>query len=528
MSSRLVEISHLSVTFPGSLAPAVKDVSFYLDAGECLALVGESGSGKTLSALSLLGLIPPEAALKVGTQVVSGVNTKGFGEAQWRALRGNRVGLVSQDALVSLDPLRQIGAEVGEVLRLSRPRIPRRIVAQQVLEALEMAGVPEPHIRRRQYPHELSGGLRQRALIASAIAGRPEVLIADEPTTALDSISQQRIFNLLASLKESGLALLLVSHDLGLVRGLADRIAVMRGGVILESGPAANLLEAPQHPYTRELLKAVPSGYIRGERRAPSTEGTLALSCSGLHHSYPHGEGGSLGILRNVSFSVRRATTMGIVGESGSGKSTLARILMALEEPVSGVVELAGKPWSQATERSRRLRRGEIQLIDQNPYDALDPRWSVGSILSEAVALDSSLGSGSSRRARVRELLDQVGLSALMLPRRAHQLSGGQRQRVAIARALARRPSVLICDEPVSALDAAVRSQILDLIDSLQKILGLTVVFISHDLGVIAQHCDDILVLHQGKVVESGTRDHVLNNPAHPFTRELLDASKAL
>lgn len=528
MSEPRVEIGHLSVTFPGALAPAVNDVSFHIDAGECLALVGESGSGKTLTALSLLGLVPPEATVQVGTRVVSGVNTEGFTEAKWRALRGNRVGLVSQDALVSLDPLREIGAEVGEVLELSRPRLPRKVIAQRVLKALELAGVPEPDFRKRQYPHELSGGLRQRALIASAIAGQPEVLIADEPTTALDSITQARVFDLLAALKESGLSLLLVSHDLGLVRQLADRIAVMREGRILECAPTAELLEAPQHPYTRELLEAVATRRPASGARSPLAEGLPALSCRGLHRSYPDSEGGSVGALRDVSFSVRPGTTMGIVGESGSGKSTLARILMALEESDSGVVELAGEPWSLAPERSRRPRRGDIQLIEQNPYDALNPRWSVGRILQEAVNLDSSLGPASMRRARVAELLDQVGLSMQMLGRRAHQLSGGQRQRVVIARALARRPSVLVCDEPVSALDASVRAQILALLHSLQRSLGLTVVLISHDLGIIAQYSDEVLVMREGRVIESGPRETVLNHPVHPFTQELLAASKAL
>jgi len=528
MSSPRVEISHLSVTFPGASAPAVNDVSFHIDAGECLALVGESGSGKTLTALSLLGLVPPEAAVAVGTRVVAGVNTRGFTEAKWRALRGNRVGLVSQDALVSLDPLREIGSEVGEVLKLSRPRLPRDVIAQRVLDALELAGVSQPHYRSRQYPHELSGGLRQRALIASAIAGQPEVLIADEPTTALDSITQAHIFDLLAALKESGLALLLVSHDLGLVRQLADRIAVMREGAILECAPAAELLEAPQHSYTRELLNAVVTRQPARGTHAALIEGPPALSCLGLHRSYPDREGGFVEALRGVSFSVRAGTTMGIVGESGSGKSTLARILMALEKPNSGVVELAGEPWSLAPERSRRSRRGEIQLIEQNPYDALDPRWSVGRILQEAVNLDSSPGPAWVRRARVAELLDQVGLSTQLIGRRAHQLSGGQRQRVAIARALARRPSVLICDEPVSALDASVRAQILALLHSLQKSLGLTLVLISHDLGIIAHSSDEVLVMRHGEVIESGLRESVLNHPVHPFTQELLAASKSL
>jgi len=302
----------------------------------------------------------------------------------------------------------------------------------------------------------------------------------------------------------------------------------MREGAILECAPTAELLEAPQHPYTRELLDAVVTRQPARGTHAALTESPPALSCLGLHRSYPDHEGGFVEALRDVSFSVRAGTTMGIVGESGSGKSTLARILMALEEPDSGVVELAGEPWSLAPERSRRSRRGEIQLIEQNPYDALDPRWSVGRILQEAVNLDSSPGPAWVRRARVAELLDQVGLSTQLIGRRAHQLSGGQRQRVAIARALARRPSVLICDEPVSALDASVRAQILALLHSLQTSLGLTLVLISHDLGIIAHYSDEVLVMRDGEVIESGLRETVLNHPVHPFTQELLAASKAL
>lgn len=530
MSVPLVELRDLSVMFPRSQKPAVSHVSLHIDAGECLALVGESGSGKTLTALSLLGLIPEEARVETHSLRVAGVEAGSFSQPQWRSLRGTSVGLVSQDALVSLDPLRRIEAEVGEVVALSRPKPSRSAIAKRVVEALELAAVPEPHYRKKQYPHELSGGLAQRALIASAIAGNPGVLIADEPTTALDSINRARILSLLATLKAEGLALLLVSHDIGLVRELADRIAVMRDGEIVECAATADLLATPQHPYTRELLEAIPTSRpstftIDATAEAHSIP---ALSCFGLQRSYPSRDGGFVQALEGVSFQVRSGHTMGIVGKSGSGKTTLARILMGLEQPDSGSVELGGEPWSPGPENLRRRRRRSIQLVEQNPDDALDPRWRVGAILEEALNLDSSGESSPSREQRVMELLAQVGLSPELLDRRPRQLSGGQKQRVAIARALARRPSVLVCDEPVSALDALVQAQILALLTSLKKTLGLTLVLISHDLAVIRQLSDEILVMQDGQIVESGPLEEVMKHPVHPLTKALLAASPAI
>jgi len=530
VSTPLVELRDLSVTFPRSSNAAVRNVSLHINASECLALVGESGSGKTLTALSLLGLIPPEATVKTHTLRVAGVEAGAFSQGQWRSLRGTSVGLVSQDALVSLDPLRKIEAEVGEVVALSRPKPSRTAIAKRVVEALELAAVPQPHLRKRQYPHELSGGLAQRALIASAIAGNPRILIADEPTTALDSINQARILSLLAALKADGIALLLVSHDIALVRELADRIAVMRDGEVVECAPTVELLSSPQHPYTRELLDAAAmtrtSSALR-DRRVDGFE-PHALSCSGIQRTYSTHDGGVVRALDGISFSVPPGQTVGIVGESGSGKSTLARILMGLEQPDAGSVELGGEPWSPGPENSRRGRRRSIQLVEQNPDDALDPRWRVGRLLREAIDLDSPGESSLVRNQRVTELLAQVGLSPDLLTRRSRQLSGGQKQRVAIARALARRPSVLVCDEPVSALDALVQAQVLGLLKSLQKNLGLTLILISHDLGVISQLSDEILVMQDGQIVESGPRETVVHHPAHPVTKALLAASRSI
>lgn len=524
MSDPFVEIRNLRVRFPHADTDAVSGVSLSIAPGECLALVGESGSGKTMTALALLGLVPGEAQVRTEALVVAGVDASQFDDRQWRGIRGRRAGLVSQDALASLDPLRRVGREVSEVIEVHDAGVSRSEVERKVIDTLQRVAVPHPEVRAAQYPHELSGGLRQRALIASAIAGQPGLLIADEPTTALDSITQGQIFRLLAELKASGLALLLVSHDLRLVARLADRIAVMKGGEIVETATTSTLFSAPKHPYTAMLLAALPQ-----PRTTVATTGApVVLSAHNLVRSYRNRAGVTRAV-NDVSLTLHSGATLGIVGESGSGKSTLARLLMAVERPDSGSVERDGQEWSAVSERTRRAHRGTIQLIDQNPYEALDPRWSVRRILGEAIALEGTkgraVGSGQTVAVRRSELLRQVGLPSNVLGRRPHQLSGGQRQRVAIARALARRPLILICDEPVSALDASIQAQIIDLLLSLQRKLGLAIIMISHDLAVVSQMSDDILVMQDGRVVEQGTADQIVNHPAHPFTRALIAAA---
>ena len=519
----LVGVRDLTVSFPGSQDPAVSGVSFDLQAGECLALIGESGSGKTLTALSLLGLAPQDAVVDVASMIIAGEQTKNYRPAQWRALRGNTVAVVSQDAAVSLDPLRRVEHEVGEAVSLARPTLRADEIAGRVDQALALAAMPDATERKKQYPHELSGGLRQRALIASALAGAPRILIADEPTTALDSLTQERILALLATLKQAGTALLLVTHDVGVVRNLADRIAVMRDGRIIESGKAEKTFTAPQQPYTQRMV-AARNAMARPSSLSPGSSGSV-LECRGLTRIYPAKDGSPVQALSQVSCLVTAGQTLGIVGESGSGKSTLARIMMGLEAPDQGDVLLMGEPWSALPEKVRRARRGRIQLIEQNPWDALDPRWSVRRILSEAIALEPAPGGRSARAARSRELLEQVGLPEELLDRRAHQLSGGQRQRVVIARALARHPDILICDEPVSALDAPIQARVLELLATLQARLGMAIVLVSHDLGVVARYCHDVMVMRDGAVIESGPTQKIVKNPGEPFTRELLRAS---
>ena len=494
----------------------VRGIDLGVNAGECLAIVGQSGSGKTLTANALLGLHPGGASVSADEMIVAGSDATSFTERQWRSLRGRDVALVSQDALVALDPMRRVGSEVAEPIRIHERGVRGAQRDARVMQLLRDVAVPEPEVRARQYPHELSGGLRQRALIASALAGGPRLLIADEPTTALDATVQRQVLDLLDELRKTGIALVIVSHDLGLVARLADRVAVMRAGQIVETGPTKQVLNAPRHDYTRELLAAAPKPRAA---RAPAT-GAVVLEARDLSRTFQRPGSHATVAVDAVSLSLHEGRTIGVVGESGSGKSTLARLLIASDRPDSGDVLLDGEAWSALGERARRPLRGRIQLIEQSPFDAFDPRWTVQRVIGEAVALAGD--PASARRARITQLLEQVGLDASLLPRHPHALSGGQRQRVAIARALARRPRILICDEPVSALDVSVQAQVLALLESLQRELGLSMVFISHDLAVIAQVSDGILVMKDGVVVEFGDAREVLARPAHEFTRELV------
>ncbi len=520
----MIEVRSLRIELPGAAGTAVDGVSFSLAPGECLAIVGASGAGKSMLARALIGLTPGGTVVAAERLTVGGFDIRAFGESDWQALRGGVVSLVSQDALVALDPLRRIGREVAEPIEIHEKRMPRAARERRVQLLLARVALPEPLLRARQYPHELSGGLRQRALIAAALAAGPALLIADEPTTALDVTVQAKILRLLAELKESGIAVLLISHDLAVVASLADRIAVMQHGRFVEVAPAATLLTAPQHPYTRELLAAAAQ-----HRAAGVTEQTQAaapvLSTHSLVKSY-RSTGRTVRAVGGVSFDLAAGGTVGIVGESGSGKTTVARLLLGIERPDTGTVQLYGEQWSGVPESKRRVRRRQIQLIHQDSLGTFDPRHSVRRVLAEAVTLDRSV-SRAARLGRIRELLAQVELPETLLGRRAHELSGGQRQRVAIARALARRPSILVLDEPVSALDVLIQAHVLDLLVSLRQQLGLAMVFISHDLAVVRGLCDQVLVMKDGQVVEQGATEDLFREPQHPFTRELLGAHVA-
>lgn len=593
----LVAVSGLEVVFPGRRAHvhAVRGISFGVARGECLAIVGESGSGKSVTARALVGLAGARASVTARELSFAGTDLAGLRESGWRKLRGRRIGLVLQDALVSLDPLRTVGTEVAEPLRVHR-LVPRSGTKARVLGLLAQSGIPDPERRARQYPHQLSGGLRQRALIASALAGGPELVIADEPTTALDVTIQAQILTLLGNLRDEGTAILLISHDLAAVARLADRIAVMRDGEIVEQGAAERVLGRPEHPYTKALLAAVPSAHAKGTRLSPTTEGRQAvlrafaggtsgagaeagaagkaetagpgvplLDVRSVGKRFRSPDGSWHDAVRDVSFTISPGEALGVVGESGSGKTTVARIALGLTEPDSGSVAFAGGPWSAVAERERRARRPRMQTVQQDPLSSFDPRFTVRRIVGEAVAVAAAfdaavrdggahgdgLGDGlgdnngnggdgggrrrfgrasrpgstrKSRDARAAELLDLVGLSPTLLPRRPRELSGGQRQRVAIARALASSPDLVICDEPVSALDVSVQAQILDLLADVRAELGVALLFISHDLGVIRHISDRVLVMKDGRVVESGDSEAIFAEPRHPYTRELLAA----
>ncbi|GAA4078542.1 ABC transporter ATP-binding protein [Actinomadura miaoliensis] len=510
MSDPLVEVAGLSVAFGATRA--VRDVSFAVHPGECVAIVGESGSGKSVTARALIGLAGEGADVRATTLRVDGRDARTFGDRQWRAVRGARIGFVLQDALVSLDPLRPVGREIAEALRLHRT-VPRAEVGARVVELLRDVGVPEPEARAGQRPHELSGGLRQRALIASAIACAPALLIADEPTTALDVTVQAQILDLLAARKRDGMALLLISHDLGVVARIADRVLVMKDGVIVEEGPAERVLTRPEHPYTVMLREAADPRPAR-----PATKiGAPVVQARNLVKSY-----GARRAADDVSFELREGETLGLVGESGSGKTTLGRLALDLLRPDSGEVLIEGRPWREMSARDRRAVRSRIQVVYQDPLGSFDPRFDVRRILDEAIAVSGL--PRPARRDRAVELLEQVGLDAGLLDRRPARLSGGQRQRVAIARALATRPKVIVCDEPVSALDVSVQAQVLDLLARLRAELGLSYLFISHHLGVIRQVSDRVAVLKDGRIVEVGEVERVFTAPRTDYTRRLLAA----
>ncbi|MGO2683176.1 dipeptide ABC transporter ATP-binding protein [Microbacterium sp.] len=493
-----LQVQDLSIAIAGRVL--VDEVSFTAAPGECVAIVGESGAGKSLTASALLGLAPDGARVSATALSVDGVDARRFSEGQWRGVRGDRIGLVSQDALVSLDPLRRIGAEVAEplVIHTELSRAERRARA---LELLESVAMPSPAVRAGQYPHELSGGLRQRALIASALAGEPAVLVADEPTTALDATVQAHVLALLREIADAGTAVVFISHDFAAVRRVADRVLVMRAGRVIEQGAVTAVLDAPVEPYTRELIAAT-EHEPREDRFGLGHAVLTAVEVSKAFSGAP--------AVVDASFTLLQGQTLGIVGESGSGKTTLARMIVGVEPPDSGDIRWNGEH--------------RVQLVHQNPLGAFDPRWTVGRSLREALAA-GGVPRGI-RAARVDALLAEVGLAPELARRRPSRLSGGQRQRAAIARALAAEPDVLVLDEPVSALDPSVREKVLALLGRLQRERELTMIFVSHDLDVVAAVSDDVLVMQDGIIVEQGPVAAVFAAPQHPFTQELLAASR--
>ncbi|GLE52032.1 dipeptide ABC transporter ATP-binding protein [Mycobacterium montefiorense] len=533
VESPLLKVEGLEVKF-GDHAPAVSGVDLSVMRGQTVAVVGESGSGKSTTAAAILGLLAPGGRITAGRITFDGIDITSAGRKAdrrlLRSIRGRRIGYVPQDPMTNLNPVWKVGFQISEALRANTDG---RQARHRAVQLLAQAGMPDPAKQAAKYPHQLSGGMCQRALIAIGLAGHPQLLIADEPTSALDVTVQRQVLDHLQRLTdELGTALLLITHDLALAAERAERVVVVNRGVVVESGAAQSILRDPRHEYTRRLVAAAPSLTVRSSapaRRQAVTGAADILVASELTKVYRESHGApwrrtQFCAVDAVSFRLRRASTLAIVGESGSGKSTVARMALGLLQPTSGTVVFDGTQISDGLNRDAMMAfRRRVQPVFQNPYSSLDPMYSVFRAIEEPLRIHR-VGDRTQREKAVRELVDQVALPSSVLGRLPRELSGGQRQRVAIARALALRPQVLVCDEAVSALDVLVQAQILDLLTSLQAELGLAYLFISHDLAVIRQIADDVLVMRAGQIVEHAGTEELFSNPGHEYTRQLLEA----
>ncbi|QGQ19214.1 dipeptide ABC transporter ATP-binding protein [Cellulomonas sp. JZ18] len=549
----LLSIRDLEVTFrtEAGSAVAVRGASFDVHAGETVAVVGESGSGKSTTAAAVIGLLAGNGAVTGGSILFDGEDLTTLDDQAMHRLRGARIGMVPQDPMSNLNPVRRVGQQIDETL-VDNGVVTGREVRARTVALLEEAGLPDAARRAQQYPHEFSGGMRQRALIAMGLAARPQLLIADEPTSALDVTVQRVILDGLTDLTDRlGVAVLLITHDLGLAAERADRIVVMYRGEVVEQGPARQLLTDPQHEYTRRLIAAAPSlASRRAELARAGADVTVAgaqdlLVAPAAHDAVADerpivevdhvsrvfrlrgkgllGRSTDFTAVDDVSFVIPRGSTVAVVGESGSGKSTVAKMMLGLLAPTSGSIRFDGVDVTGKDRAAEVAFRRRVQPIFQDPYASLDPLFTIYRTIEEPLRAHG-IGDGASRRARVRELMEQVALPADLLRRYPAELSGGQRQRVAIARALALEPELVVCDEAVSALDVIVQSQILRLLVELQERLGLSYLFISHDLAVVRQVADRVCVMQSGRLVEEGTVEEVFERPRTDYTRALLDA----
>lgn len=535
----LLSVQGLAVDFAtmDGVVHAVEGVDLEIRPGETVAIVGESGSGKSTTAMAIIGLLAGGGKIASGSIRLDGKEISRASEHEMRAIRGRDIGLVPQDPMSNLNPVAKIGTQVAETL-LAHGLATRQNVQTKVVEALTAAGLPDPARRAKQYPHEFSGGMRQRALIAIGLACKPRLLIADEPTSALDVTVQQTILDQIGQMtRELGTAVLLITHDLGLAAERAERVIVMHRGKVVEQGDARQILEDPQHPYTQSLVKAAPSvaaarlqpEAFRVQERAAeaSTVAETApadniVEIENLTKVYPvRGRGEDFVAVDDVSLVIPRGETVAIVGESGSGKTTTARMLLKVIEPTSGLIRYEGNDIASLTRAETKEFRQQVQPIFQDPYSSLNPMFTIERLIAEPLEFYKR-GSGADRRRRVRQLLDDVALPQSMLRRYPSELSGGQRQRVAIARALALSPDLIVCDEPVSALDVLVQDQILKLLGDLQSEYGLSYLFISHDLAVVRLISDYVCVMKDGKLVEAATSEEIFTNPRDPYTRRLL------
>jgi peptide/nickel transport system ATP-binding protein len=557
----LLKIENLEVAFKtqDGVVPAVRGVSFDVYPGETVAIVGESGSGKSTTAHAIINLLPGSGRITGGKVLFEGRDLTQFKRHEMESLRGREIGLVPQDPMNSLNPVHRIGFQVEETIRANGLATSRREVRKRAIQVLKDAGLADADQRLRQFPHEFSGGMRQRVLISIGLSSHPKLLIADEPTSALDVTVQKVILDHLESLTtESNTAVIFITHDLGLAAERAENLVVMHRGRIVESGPAREILQDPQHPYTQRLVAAAPSlasqriqsAVSRGtsleaqetkgadasvdlvsvaERTVESTgdASTPVIEFRDVTKVFKIRTGGPRSIpftaVDNVSFQVPKGSTMALVGESGSGKSTAAKLLLRLEDITSGSIHVDGKDVAKLGKQELMRLRSKMQPVFQDPYGSLDPLHNIGNTIAEPLNVHK-LGDAASRKARVREVLEQVALPETVLTRYPNELSGGQRQRVAIARALALKPEIVVLDEAVSALDVLVQAQVLNLLAELQSELDLTYLFITHDLAVVRVIADHVTVMQRGKVVEQSTVDEVFDNPKTEYTRELLAA----
>jgi microcin C transport system ATP-binding protein len=528
----LLEVCRLSVTFAGrggaKPIEAVRGVSFALDRGETLALVGESGSGKSVTALSVVQLLPyPIATHGPGSSVrLAGEELVGAPPERLRRMRGNRIAMVFQEPMTSLNPLHTLERQIAETLLIHR-RMSAAAARERTIELLRLVGLSDAEHRLNAYPHQLSGGQRQRVMIAMAIANEPDLLIADEPTTALDVTIQARILQLLKDLRRRfGMALFLITHDLTIVRRMADRVCIMTAGEIVEAGATEEIFSRPRHPYTRRLLAAEPRG-----RAAPADPAALELMAGkNVKVWFPIRRGvlrrvkGHIKAVDGVSLAVKSGTTLGVVGESGSGKTTLGLALLRLAE-ADGHIRFSGSEIAALSQRQLRPLRREMQVVFQDPFSSLSPRLSVAQIVEEGLRVHRLAASAAERRRLIETVLVEVGLDPAAAERYPHEFSGGQRQRIAIARALVLKPRFVVLDEPTSALDMSVQAQIVELLRELQARHGLAYLFISHDLRVVRALAHELLVMKDGKIVEAGPTERVMTAPRHPYTRALMAAA---
>jgi len=519
----------VSVRTEAGLLPLVSDLSFTLARGETLAIAGESGSGKSITSLAIMGLLPPPAVRVTGGQVRLGeTELIGLPESQMQSIRGSRIAMIFQEPMTSLNPVMAIGRQLIEAIE-AHESLPRAAARERALAALAAVRISLPERRMRQYPHELSGGMRQRVMIAMAIALRPDVLIADEPTTALDVTVQREVLDLLRDLqRELGTAIILITHDMGVVAEMADRVVVMQSGRMVEQGTVSAVFHAPQKPYTKVLLAAVPRMGKGAGSGATLPSGPPVASAKDLRVQFDV-RGGLFGrvthhihAVEQVDLEIQRGETFALVGESGCGKSTLAKAMVGLV-PFSGRIEIGGAALARQGGAATRALRRDVQMIFQDPMASLDPRMRVGDLVAEPLVI-YGIGNRAERRASTEVLFERVGLERNQLDRYPHEFSGGQRQRICIARALALQPKLIIADESVSALDVSVQARVLDLLRALKQEFGIAYLFISHDMAVVENIADRVAVMYLGQIVEQGSRAQIFGNPQHSYTRRLIEA----